>query len=74
MVHAQNSYRPRGFSQHPECNWTLDLSHPYLINPRRACAARVTVIVCVCVSTLILVLQATRWPMSDTNGFGTTGT
>ena len=47
-----------------------------LINPRRPCAARVTVGVCacVCVSTLILVLQATRWPMSDTNGLGTTGT
>ena len=30
--------------------------------------------VCVCVSTLILALQATRWPMSDTNGFETTGT
>ena len=44
-----------------------------VINPRRACAARVTVVglsvclcVCVCVSTLILALQATRRPISDT--------
>ena len=52
-----------------------------LINPRRACAARVTVVglfvcvcvcVCVCVSTLILELQATRRPISDTSGFSTT--
>ena len=32
----------------------------------------VCVCVCVCVSTLILALQATRWPISDTNGFRTT--
>ena len=43
-------------------------------NPRRACAARVTVLglcVCpsVCVSTTILALQATRWLMSNTNSF-----
>ena len=43
------------------------------INPRRAGAARVTVVglsVClsVCVSTLILALQATRRPISDTSG------
>ena len=32
----------------------------YIINPRRACAARVTVVVlCVCLSTTILALQAT---------------
>ena len=47
-----------------------------VINPRRACAARVTVVglsVClsVCVSTLILAL--TRRPISDTSGFRTTG-
>ena len=49
------------------------------INPRRACAARVTVVVlcvcvsaCVCVSTTILGLQATRRLMSDTNRFSAT--
>ena len=48
-----------------------------VINPRRACAARVTVIVLcvclsVCVSTTILALQATRRLMSDTNSFSAT--
>ena len=53
-----------------------------LINPRRACAARVTVVVCVsvclfvclfvCLSTTILALQATRRLMSDTNSFSAT--
>ena len=48
-----------------------------VINPRRACAARVTVIVlcvcvCVCVSTTILGLQATMRLMSDTNSFSAT--
>ena len=46
-----------------------------VINPRRACAARVTVVVlcvCVCVSTTILGLQATRRLMSDTNSFSAT--
>ena len=43
------------------------------INPRRACAARVTVVVlCVCLSTTILALQATRRLMSDTNSFSAT--
>ena len=42
-----------------------------LINPRRACAARVTV-VSVCLSTTILALQATRRLMSDTNSFSAT--
>ena len=42
-----------------------------LINPRRACAARVTV-VAVCLSTTILALQATRRLMSDTNSFTAT--
>ena len=41
-----------------------------IINPRRACAARVTVVVlCVCLSATILALQATRRVMSDTNSF-----
>ena len=49
----------------------------YLVNPRRACAARVTVValcVClsVCVSATILGLQATRRLMSDTNSFSAT--
>ena len=52
-----------------------------IINPRRACAARVTVVVlcvcvsvclCVCVSGTILGLQATRRLMSDTNSFSAT--
>ena len=48
-----------------------------IINPRRACAARVTVVVLcvslfVCLSTTILVLQATRRLMSDTNSFSAT--
>ena len=52
-----------------------------LVNPRRACAARVTVLglcvclfVClsVCLSTTILALQATRRLMSDTNSFSAT--
>ena len=43
-----------------------------IINPRRACAARVTVVVLcvclsVCLSTTILALYATRRLMSDTN-------
>ena len=47
--------------------------YPILINPRRACAARVTVLgLSVCLSTLILGLQATRRPMSYTNGFRST--
>ena len=45
-----------------------------VINPRRACAVRVTVVVlCVCLSvglsTTILTLQATRRLMNDTNRF-----
>ena len=45
-----------------------------IINPRRACPARVTVVVLcvclfVCLSTTILELQATRRFMSDTNSF-----
>ena len=48
-----------------------------VINPRRACAARVTVVVLcvcpsVCLSATILGLQATRRLMSDTNSFSAT--
>ena len=48
-----------------------------LINPRRTCAARVTVVVLcvclsVCLSATILALQATRRLMSDTNRFSAT--
>ena len=48
-----------------------------IINPRRACAARVTVVVLcvclsVCLSTTILGLQATRRLMSETNIFSAT--
>ena len=48
-----------------------------IINPRRACAARVTVLglsVClsVCLSTLILAVQATTRPMSDTSSLRAT--
>ena len=44
-----------------------------VFNPRRACAARVTVVVLsvclsVCLSARVLALQATRRPMSGTNG------
>ena len=52
-----------------------------VINPRRACAARVTVVVlcvcvcvclCVCLSPLILALQAPNRLMSDNNGSSAT--
>ena len=44
-----------------------------VVNPRRACAARVTVVgLSVCLSTTILALQATRRLMSDTNSFSAT--
>ena len=48
-----------------------------IINPRRACAARATVVVLcvclfVCLSTTILAPRATRRLMSDTNRFSTT--
>ena len=40
-----------------------------IINPRRECAAGVTVVVLsVCLSARVLALQATRRPMSGTNG------
>ena len=47
-----------------------------VINPRRACAARVRQLVCVCVSVClpatILALQATKRLMSDINSFSGT--
>ena len=52
-----------------------------VVNPRRACAARVTVVVlcvcvcvcvCVCLSPLILALQAPNRLMSDNNGSSAT--
>ena len=58
--------------------WAVENAAQFLTLGRRACAARVTVVgllsVClsVCVSTLILALQATRRPISDTSGFRTT--
>ena len=60
--------------------WTA-ISLSVVINPRRACAARVTVLglsfrpsVClsVCLFPRFLPLRATRRPKSDTNGFSTT--
>ena len=61
--------------------FTIQKARGEFINPRRACAARVTVVglcvclfVClsVCLSTTILALQATRRLMSDTNSFSAT--
>ena len=48
-----------------------------MINPRRACAARVTVVVLsfclsVCLLPRFLPLRATRRPISDTNWFSAT--
>ena len=44
-----------------------------IINPRRACAARVTVLgLCVCLSVSILALQATTQLMCDTNSCSAT--
>ena len=63
----------------PVCSYVLSesiLCHVaqwFEVNPRRACAARVTVLgLSVCLSTRVLALQATRQPMSGTNGFWTT--
>ena len=69
--------------QHIHCNHLvytilspLEDYHTVLINSRRACAARVTVVVLsVCLSVCahsILGLQATRRLMSDTNSFSAT--
>ena len=48
-----------------------------IIYPRRACAARVTVVVLsfclsVCLLPRFLLLRATGRPIGDTNGFSTT--
>ena len=44
-----------------------------VINPRRACAARVTVLgLCVCLSTFILELQATKRQVNGTLVFSAT--
>ena len=49
------------------------LYNKLVINPRRACAARVTVVVQgVCLSPTILALHTTRRLMSDTNSFSAT--
>ena len=70
-------------------HWTIEVTHEAgslgccttdIINPRRACAAGVTVVglcvrlccLSVCLSTTILALQATRRLMSDTNSFSAT--
>ena len=58
-------------------SFTVTLVICYVINPRRACAARVTVVVLcvclsVCLSATVLALQATRRLMSDTNSFSAT--
>ena len=42
-----------------------------IVNPRQACAARVTVLG-LCVSSLVLALQAPNRLMSDTNGSSAT--
>ena len=64
-------------------NWTMredqsQIKYYIIINPRRACAARVTVVVLsfclsVCLSVCYHVFcRATRRPISDTNGFSAT--
>ena len=56
-----------------DCKKASKYTHYSIINPRCACAAKVTVVVlCVCVSATILALQATRRLMSDTNSFSAT--
>ena len=59
------------------CECHCHLGYLHIINPRRACAAKVTVLglcacvcVCVCVSALILALQGRLF--SDTNGSSAT--
>ena len=50
--------------------YQVEMLHFAFVNPRYACAARVTVLrLCVCLSALILALRATRRPKSNTNGF-----
>ena len=61
-----------------DCNGDVVIQHIIMIiNSRRACAARVTVVVlcvclCVCLSATILALHATRRLMNDTNSFSAT--
>ena len=61
-----------------EINYSLNINWSgTVINPRRACAARVIVVVLcvclsVCLSTTMLALQTTRRLMNDTNSFSTT--
>ena len=73
MVHSQQLW--------PESSCTHKELPPFtlVINPRRACAARVTVLglcvcvcVCVCLSPLILALQGPSRLISDTNGSSAT--
>jgi len=55
--------------------YELKLSLENIINPRRACTARVTVLglcVCVCLSPLFLALQGPSQLISDTNGSSAT--
>ena len=60
-----------------DCELSVCVDKTLVINPRRACAARVTIVVlcvcvCVCLSPLILALQAPNRLMSDNNGSSTT--
>ena len=71
-----------GYNHYNNCYCCIGLACRFsptvtVINPRRACAARVTVVVLcvclfVCLSTTILALRATRRLMSDTNRFSAT--
>ena len=55
------------------CTCTYTCVSWVLINTRRACAARVTLLgLCVCLSALILALRVTRRSKSDTNRFSAT--
>ena len=70
-AHAHYAYNS---TAHMYCMRIANAQRRGLVNPRRACVARVTVVVlcvrvCVCVSTTILALQATRQLMRDTNSF-----
>ena len=61
------------YKGHFNPSWVLSVADVTIINPRRACAARVRVVVlCVCLSTTILAPRATRRLMSDTNRFSAT--
>ena len=63
---------------HEHIDFLIDVQgYTCVYNPRRACTARVTVVVLcvcpsVCLSTTILALQATRRLISDTNSFSAT--